>query len=186
VLGFRCCSRLGPIQRRAVIALLALTVSGAAWSDSFVGQASVIDGDTLEIHGTRLRLWGVDAPESNQLCRGEDSLQYRCGAQAANELDAFIARRPVNYIPLSLDRYGRTVATCAVDGADLGEWLVKKGLALDWPNYSNGKYATVQREAEQSGVGIWKGSYVEPWLYRVCIRAGGRPSGCSDDANAHP
>ena len=180
------CSRTGPISRCAFVAAILLTASGAAWSDSFIGQASVIDGDTLEIHGTRIRLWGVDAPESNQLCRGEDSEQYRCGAQAANELDAFIARRPVNCIPISLDRYGRTVATCAVDGADLGEWLVKKGLALDWPNYSNGKYATVQREAEQAGAGIWKGSYVEPWLYRVCIRAGGRPADCSDDANAHP
>jgi endonuclease YncB( thermonuclease family) len=58
-----------------------------------MGQASVIDGDTLEIHGTRIRLWGIDAPESTQLCRGDDSLRYRCGAQAANDLDAFIARR---------------------------------------------------------------------------------------------
>ena len=110
----------GPISRCAFVAAILLTASGAAWSDSFIGQASVIDGDTLEIHGTRIRLWGVDAPESNQLCRGEDSEQYRCGAQAANDLDAFIARRPVKCIPISLDRYGRTVATCAVGGADLG------------------------------------------------------------------
>jgi endonuclease YncB( thermonuclease family) len=101
-------------------------------------------------------------------------------------LDAFISRRPVNCLPINLDRYGRTVATCAVGGADLGEWLVRNGLALDWPDYSNGKYDAVQREAEEAGRGIWKGSYVEPWLYRVCIRAGGRPADCSDDANAHP
>jgi endonuclease YncB( thermonuclease family) len=157
-----------------------------ALSDDWVGQASVIDGDTLEIHSTRIRLWGIDAPEGSQLCRGEDSLQYRCGAKAANELDGFIARRPVNCVPISLDRYGRTVARCSVDSSDLGEWLVRKGLALDWPSYSNGKYGAVQREAEQAGIGIWKGSFVEPWLYRVCIRSGGRPSDCSDDANAHP
>jgi hypothetical protein len=65
-------------------------------ADDFVGQVSVIDGDTLDIHGPHIRLWGVDAPESSQLCRGEDSSQFRCGAQAANDLDAFIARRPVN------------------------------------------------------------------------------------------
>ncbi|WP_246784848.1 thermonuclease family protein [Bradyrhizobium sp. S69] len=150
------------------------------------GQASIIDGDTLEIHGTRIRLWGIDAPESSQLCRGEDSEQYRCGAQAANELDAFIARRPVSCIPISLDRYSRIVATCTVGGADLGQWLVRNGLALDWPQYSKTKYAADQRDAEQSGRGIWKGSYVEPWLYRVCIRTNGSPAMCSDDANAHP
>ncbi|WP_439410267.1 thermonuclease family protein [Bradyrhizobium sp. DASA03076] len=56
--------------------MMLMLLSSAALADNFVGQASVIDGDTLEIHGTRIRLWGVDAPESTQLCRGEDSLQY--------------------------------------------------------------------------------------------------------------
>jgi endonuclease YncB( thermonuclease family) len=163
-----------------------LLLSGGALADDFVGQASVVDGDTLEIHGIRIRLWGVDAPESNQLCRGENSLQYRCGAQAANDLDTFIARRPVSCSPLNLDQYGRTVASCSVGGVDLGDWLVRKGLALDWPQYSKGRYGGAQRDAERAGQGIWKGSYVEPWLYRACIRANGKPSACSDDANAHP
>ncbi|WP_371259546.1 thermonuclease family protein, partial [Bradyrhizobium sp. URHD0069] len=88
-----------------------LLASGSAYSGDMVGQASIIDGDTLEIHGLRIRIWGVDAPESSQLCRGDDSLQYRCGAKAANDLDAFIAGRPVNCLPISLDRYGRTVAS---------------------------------------------------------------------------
>jgi len=172
-------------KRRALVLML-LLLSSAALADNFVGQASVIDGDTLEIHGMRIRLWGVDAPESTQLCRGEDSLKYRCGSTAANDLDAYIARRPVNCIPLSLDQYGRTVATCSVAGRDLAEWLVRNGLALDWPQYSKGRYHEAQREAERTGQGLWKGSYVEPWLYRACIRAGGTQSACSDDANAHP
>jgi endonuclease YncB( thermonuclease family) len=135
---------------------------------------------------TRIRLWGIDAPESSQLCRGDDSLQYRCGAKAANDLDAFIASRPVSCNPISLDRYRRTVATCSVGGVDIGEWLVRNGLALDWPQYSKRKFDSVRREAVHAGRGMWAGSYVEPWLYRVCIRAGGSPSNCSDDANTHP
>ena len=174
--------KVGPL----LAALMFAVMSAALADDDLTGQASIIDGDTLEIHGTRIRLWGVDAPESSQLCRGEDSLQYRCGAQSANDLDAFIARRPVSCLPISLDRYGRTVATCFVGGVDLGDWLVRNGLALDWPEYSKRKYDATQREAEEAGRGIWKGSYVEPWLYRVCIRAGGSPASCSDDANAHP
>jgi endonuclease YncB( thermonuclease family) len=132
-------------------AAVLVAAGGTAQADSFI-----IDGDTLEIHGTRIRLWGIDAPESSQLCRGDDSLPYRCGAKAANDLDAFIASRPVSCLPISLDRYGRTVATCAVGCADLGDWLVRNGLALDWPEYSKRKYDAAQRGAEQAGRGIWQ------------------------------
>nr|WP_084810567.1 thermonuclease family protein [Bradyrhizobium sp. NAS80.1] len=159
------------------------SASIAAVADDFAGQTSVIDGDTLEIHGARIRLWGIDAPESSQLCRGDDSLAYRCGAVAANKLDAFIARRPVRCVPKDIDRYGRTVATCAVGGIDLGDWLVTNGLALDWPRYSKGRYTTAEREAQKSARGIWAGSFVEPWRYRPCILAGGHPVQCSDDAD---
>lgn len=87
---------------------------------------------------------------------------------------------------MNLDQYGRTVATCSAGDADLGEWLVQNGLALDWPQFSKGRYKAAQWSAERAGLGIWKGSYVEPWLYRACVRAQGRPANCSDDANAHP
>ncbi|MHC2371315.1 endonuclease YncB(thermonuclease family) [Bradyrhizobium diazoefficiens] len=174
-------------KRSFVVALVLLPFSYVATlSDDLVGQASVIDGDTLEIRGERVRLWGIDAPESRQLCRGPDSLQYRCGTRAANDVDAFIARRPVTCLRMSLDRYSRTVAICSVEGSDLGEWLVRHGLALDWPRYSTGKYEVAERDAKQAERGMWAGSYVEPWLYRACVRAKGRPADCSDDANAHP
>jgi endonuclease YncB( thermonuclease family) len=47
---------------------------------------------------------------------------------------------PVSCTTVSLDQYGRTIATWSVDSADLGQWLVSNGLALDWPNYSHGMY----------------------------------------------
>ena len=145
---------------RTPVMLMILLLLSAASANDLVGQASVVDGDTLDIHGTRIRLWGVDAPESSQLCRGADSNLYRCGAKAANDLDSYIARRPVNCTLVAEDQYGRTVATCSVGGADLGEWLVRNGLALDWPQYSKGKYGSARREADRSGRGMWAGSYV--------------------------
>ena len=163
-----------------VAAMLLWAIIGSAMAAELVGQAVVVDGDTLEMHGTRIRLWGIDAPESDQLCRGEDSLPYRCGAKAANDLAAFIARRPVICIPVSLDQYGRTVATCAVAGVDLAGWLVRQGLALDWPQYSKGKHDTEQHDAERAGRGMWAGSYVEPWRYRACMRTSVDPAKCSD------
>src|SRR5882724_11326583 len=78
---------LEPITFAPLLIVAACLCPSTAFADNLTGQASVVDGDTLEIHGTRIRLWGIDAPESSQLCRGKDSLQYQCGAKAANELD---------------------------------------------------------------------------------------------------
>ena len=180
----------GPLITLRVMALVISLAAGGAPGSSraqeLAGQADVIDGDTLEIHGTRIRLWGIDAPEHDQLCRGNDSEPYGCGAAAANKLDAFIAHRPVYCAPKDVDRYGRTVASCRSGAADIGEWLVSQGLALDWSRYSKGRYSAAQREAENAARGIWAGSYVAPWEYRTCVRSRGRPADCSDDPTAHP
>ena len=137
------------------VAAAVVFLSSPAFADTITGQASVVDGDTLEIRGQRVRLSGIDAPESSQLCRGDDSLQYRCGAKAANELDEHIDGRPVSCEGVGKDQYGRVVAVCSIDGEDIGEWLVRGGLAFDWPRYSRGKYAGAQKEAERAGRGVW-------------------------------
>jgi endonuclease YncB( thermonuclease family) len=157
-----------------------LLATAAATAEPLIGRASIVDGDTLEIHGTRIRLWGVDAPESSQLCRDDDAKQFRCGATAANELDAFIADRPVTCIEVEQDRYGRTVGVCTVDNIDLADWLVRNGLAFNSPQYSRSAYADAQREAEQNERGLWAGSFVMPWQFRACLRNRGRASKCSD------
>lgn len=165
--------------------LSAMTATPAQGSDPIEGQASVIDGDTIEIHGQRIRLAGIDAPESDQLCRDADSNHYRCGQKAANDLAAFIDRRPVTCIEVDRDRYQRSVAVCTVGGVDMADWLVRGGLALDWPRYSKGDYAAAQAEAERGGKGMWAGSFVMPWNFRSCSKTDGQPEWCSDEAASH-
>jgi endonuclease YncB( thermonuclease family) len=171
--------------RTATTAFAALILASMphVFANDLAGQASVIDGDTLEIHGTRIRLWGIDAPESDQLCRNGGREHYRCGQIAANDLDAFIARRPVKCIEVDRDQDKRAVAVCTVAGIDLADWMVRSGLGLDWPTYSQGNYAVAQNEAKRAERGIWSGSFVEPWRYRSCRRTGGSPGSCSDQQN---
>ena len=75
------------------IAVLIALLPAVALAD-MSGQASVIDGDSIKGHGTRIRLRGIDAPESGQLCYIGDK-RWRCGKVAANVLADLIDRRRV-------------------------------------------------------------------------------------------
>ena len=79
------------------------------------GIASVVDGDTLKIHGTGIRLHGVDAPESGQSCRAADGKSWRCGQRAALALSDRLGRKRVTCTELDKDRYGRIVSVCRAD-----------------------------------------------------------------------
>ncbi|WP_287106854.1 thermonuclease family protein [Mesorhizobium sp.] len=136
---------------------------------AIAGVASVIDGDTIEIHGQRIRFNGIDAPESAQQCDDAKGFRYQCGAKAAAALAAFLAgSRPVQCTFVSWDRYSRYVGDCRrADGTSVAAWLVEHGQALDWPRYSQGAYAGQQAKAEAAKVGLWAGAFQEPWDWRA-------------------
>ncbi|MEN2982751.1 MAG: thermonuclease family protein [Thermus sp.] len=93
-----------------------------------LGQASVVDGDTLETHGVRVRLWRIDAVESSQTCLDASGRPWPCGRRAAFALADFIGKSPVSCLPKDRDRYGRVVAVCSVRGVELNRWLVAERL----------------------------------------------------------
>ncbi len=128
------------------------------------GVASVIDGDTIVVHGQRIRLHGIDAPESRQLCR-QDRKPWQCGKDAANALARKIARRTVTCEDLGRDRYDRMIARCTVAGEDLGEWIVSQGLALAYRRYSL-DYVHEEADAQAAQRGLWAGEFVKPWEWR--------------------
>lgn len=133
-----------------------------------IGRASVIDGDTIDIHGERIRLNGIDAPESRQLCKKQDGTDYRCGQVAANALSEFLAAsRPTKCEFVNRDRYGRFVGNCfRADGKSVAAWMTRNGYAFDWPRYSKGAFALDQEAAKQDRAGMWSGTFVFPWEWR--------------------
>jgi endonuclease YncB( thermonuclease family) len=131
---------------------------------AIAGRASVIDADTLDIHGTRIRLHAVDAPESAQPCFvGSDIV--RCGQRAALALDRWIANRSVVCIERDIDRYGRVVASCTVGGEDMGAWLVRSGHAVAYRRYG-ADYVCDEAAAARERRGIWAMRFVEPAAWR--------------------
>jgi endonuclease YncB( thermonuclease family) len=133
--------------------------------NDIVGVASVTDGDTLEIHGTKIRLHGVDAPESSQMCLDKESKQYRCGQRSALALSDMIGRKTVTCTPINLDRYGRTVAKCFVGDVNINAWLVENGFARAYQQYSK-DYVALENAAQNAKIGIWQGQFEDPWDYR--------------------
>lgn len=145
--------------------------------DLLVGRASVVDGDTLEIRGVRVRLWGVDAVESSQTCLDAAARPWPCGRRAAFALADFLGQRTLRCIRRTTDRYGRTVAVCHVGGVEINRWLVEQGWALAYVKYGGSVYLPAQRQAQAERRGIWQGSFVPPWEYRrnSASSSGSRP-----------
>jgi endonuclease YncB( thermonuclease family) len=133
-------------------------------SNPIVGRASVIDGDTVEVHGIRIRLYGIDAPESGQTCSqaGED---IRCGQQAAFALAHKIGSAPISCEQKDRDRYGRVVAVCRLGALDLNAWMVEQGWAVAYRHYSS-DYVSQEAKASLAKLGVWKTTFELPWEWR--------------------
>lgn len=131
---------------------------------NFTGQASIIDGDTIEINNVRIRFHGIDAPESEQSCTVLGKT-YPCGQQASEALTNIIGSHPVSCKQKDRDRYNRVVAVCHAAGHNLNGWMTGQGWALAYRRYAK-DYVAHERSASAGKRGIWQGEFVAPWDWR--------------------
>lgn len=131
---------------------------------ALTGPARIIDGDTLEVRGIRVRLHGIDAPESAQRCRSASRI-WSCGREATRALSRRIGSHPVACKQRDRDRYGRVVAVCRVGGEDVNAWMVAEGWAFAYRKYSR-RYLAQEKAARAAKRGVWRGEVVAPWDWR--------------------
>ncbi|MDE0412482.1 MAG: thermonuclease family protein [Gammaproteobacteria bacterium] len=131
---------------------------------TLTGTARIIDGDTLEVRGSRIRLHGIDAPESAQRCRSGGRV-WSCGREATRALARRIGSHPVACKKRARDRYGRVVAVCRVGGEDVNAWMVAEGWAFAYRKYSK-RYLAEEMAAKAAKRGVWRGDVVPPWDWR--------------------
>jgi endonuclease YncB( thermonuclease family) len=166
--------------------VLTLVVAALAHGPTSAGENSpprgegirVIDGDTLEIDGRLVQLYGIDAPELGQMCDRGDDL-WECGREAALYLHKLVSfgGPPVQCSPWG-DEPGAAagsaeavadsevvVGVCQIGPKALGLTMVHNGYAVALPD-SFPEYHEAEEQARQATLGLWKGDFVPPWEWR--------------------
>ncbi|NNM72023.1 thermonuclease family protein [Enterovirga aerilata] len=149
----------GLIATLVLVALAIGAVSVRREPERLAGDVRVVDGDTIELGGRRLRIAGIDAPELRQTCERGGEL-YRCGETAREELRR-LAGPGLTCRVAGRDRYARDLAVCEAGGRDVGAALVSAGLATAY-----GRYEAEEREARRRRLGLWAGTFQRPAEWR--------------------
>jgi len=152
---------------RLLTVILLLLTAPAIAQQIISGQARVIDGDSLVIDGERIRLLGIDAPESGQACRDYQNIPYPCGEFARTALSQMIAKKTVTCTVEGRDRYQRALAVCRVGQTDLNAEMVRIGAAVA---YIDPRYRRLEQDARAARRGIWAGTFERPEDWRRANR----------------
>lgn len=167
------------------------SVASAQAETVIAGRATVVDGDTLAVEGSeaRVRLYGIDAVEHRQTCDDVSGKRYLCGSRAADYLAQLIGRNgQVRCFEEDRDRYGRIVAECSTadNRTVLNAAMVKGGWAVEYRQYSDGRYDQEEAEAKANKRGLWAGTFVLPSSWRRGERLPDETSGRTETASAAP
>jgi endonuclease YncB( thermonuclease family) len=150
-------------MNKLLCGLIAILVSMPVLAEQFTAKVIwVMDGDTVLVlkggQKIKIRLANIDAPEKDQ--------DY--GTASRDSLIGLVQRKEVRVDTLALDKYGRTVALLHVDGVNVDEEQVRRGMAWEYSHYhSDRRYIALQQEARQAGRGLWaQPNPTPPWQWR--------------------
>ena len=137
------------------------------------GIAKVTDGDTIKIKKNKIRLFGIDAPESKQQCQKpwlsifflSLDKDYPCGQISTDRLKTKVGKKLVICNYTNKDRYKRYIAECFKDKTNINAWMVRNGHAVAYRKYSK-KFVSQEIFAKKEKLGLWSGTFMMPWDYR--------------------
>ena len=168
-----------PIVRALLLAAL-VGSTPASYQPALASQADeslagpgvrVIDGDTLEIDGHTVQLYGIDAPELGQHCERNGDL-WACGMEAALFLQKTVTFEgpPIECSPWGEQAAERAdsalvIGVCQVGPKVVGLTIVQNGYAVALPD-SVPDYNQAEEQARQAKLGLWQSDFVPPWQWR--------------------
>lgn len=150
----------------ALLGMTALALRQAGVIEIGGDSVRVIDGDSLVVDGTEVRLTGIDAPEYRQDCRDTDGRSYDCGRQARDTLRRLVGGAEIACNSHDTDRYGRAVAQCRSGSIDIAGEMVRLGWAIAIREEGI-VYLDEEREAKAAKRGLWRGRFDRPSEWRA-------------------
>lgn len=100
---------------------------------------AAVDGDTLRCAGIgRVRLLGIDAPETGGQCR-KGRVCAPGNAEKSKARLAKLIQTGVTIAPITRDRYGRTVAQVYAGEHNVACAQLRAGMAIYKPQWDNGR-----------------------------------------------
>lgn len=133
--------------------------------ETYTGRAFIIDGDTLKINGTKIRLVGVDAPEISQKCKTHGHVE-NCGEIVKLRLVQATSNEITTCYSHGKDYFGRVLAECYVNDININKWLLREGLAVYYYNKDFKSYKILETMAKEEKNGLWGGEFQKPKEYR--------------------
>ncbi len=147
-----------------ILLIILVSLSNFVFAKTINGKPRIIDGDTIHIKSNKIRLHGIDAPETKQTCK-IDNEEWYCGKQSTKELKKLINKQNVECVVNDVDVYNRYIAICYIDEININQWMVKNGWAIAYRYYSK-DYINEEEYANNNKLGIWKSKFIEPYLFR--------------------
>ncbi|MFK7752916.1 MAG: thermonuclease family protein [Sedimentitalea sp.] len=130
------------------------------------GAVRVIDADTWDVGGQRVRLFGIDAPELSQTCTNATGGDWPCGRWASEQVRVQYNGRNADCDQITIDRYQRIVAVCNVGGQDVARLMVQTGLAFAYRKYAM-DYDLDEKRAVVDAIGLHAGQVERPAEFRA-------------------
>ena len=147
-----------------ILSIILLISSNIVLAKTINGKPRIVDGDTIHIKSNKIRLHGIDAPETKQTCK-VDNEEWHCGKQSTKELKKLISNQEVKCITNDVDIYNRFVAICYVNEININQWMVESGWAIAYRYYST-DYIIQEKYARDNKLGVWKSEFMKPYAYR--------------------
>jgi endonuclease YncB( thermonuclease family) len=131
------------------------------------GIAKVIDGDTIIINEKRIRLIGIDTPETKQKCLNKNNFEYFCGNMATIFLKKLIKNNKVECSSAGEDIYKRHLGVCKLGKININHEMVRGGMAVIYNlKEASEDLRKMEKDARNKKLGIWQGAFEEPKQYR--------------------